>query len=167
MANNDDKWLIAGLAGLFIGAWWKSAQYERDTMSQAEIDAPDMLNDIRAETTELLEDLEITEHIDSEGEFHTILSEYLDEYSEYEIEITPDTPHGKPDILIGGLLALEIKYNPTKTEFDRLIGQCVRYSREWDTWIIVVDSPKSKVRDFIQLLRDKGLDYLPVLSYKT
>lgn len=164
---NEEKWIIAGIAGALIGAWWQNEQFERATLSRAEIDDPDTLEEAREEISKLIEDFDIEGEVESEEEFHELLAEYLHEYSDFEIEVGPDTPHGKPDILIGAVLALEIKYQPKKTEFDRLIGQCARYSREWDTWIILVDSPKSKVRDFEELLEDKGLGYIPVIRYRT
>lgn len=164
---SEDKWIIAGIAGAFLGAWWQNEQFKRAAMSRAENDDPETLEEAREEISELIEDFEIEGEVESEEEFHDLLAEYLDEHSEFEIEEAPDTPHGKPDILIGGLLALEIKYQPKKTEFDRLIGQCARYSREWDTWIILVNTPESRIRDFEELLEDKGLDYLPIIAYKT
>lgn len=164
---NESKWIIAGLAGAFLGAWWRDEQFSRATRSRAQIDDPETAEDARAEISELLEIFEIPDSIDSESEFHELLAEYLEELSEFEIEVAPDTPHGKPDILIGGVLALEIKYQPKKTEFDRLIGQCARYSREWDTWIILINTPESRIRDFEELLEDKGLEYIPILAYKT
>lgn len=163
----EERWIIAGIAGALLGSWWQNDQFRRAAMSRAENDDPDALEEAREEISELIEDFEIDGEVESEEEFHELLAEYLNEYSDFEVEVTPDTPHGKPDILIGGLLALEIKYQPKKTELDRLIGQCARYSREWDTWIILVDSPKSKVKDFEELLEDKGLGYIPILRYRT
>lgn len=161
----EERWIIAGIGGAFLGAWWQNEQFKRNAMSRAEIDDPDALEDAREEISELIEDFEIVGSVESEEEFHELLVEHLVEYSEFEIEKAPDTPHGRPDILVGGLLALEIKYRPSKTEFDRLIGQCARYSREWDTWIILVNTPESRIRDFEELLEDKGVHYLPIISY--
>lgn len=71
----------------------------------------------------------------------------------------------KPDILIGDLLALELKLNPSKAEIDRCIGQCVGYSREWVMWIILVDTSASKVGWIEKLLFDKGLERILVWGF--
>jgi hypothetical protein len=82
-----------------------------------------------------------------------------------EITMRPNTPEGQPDILIDDHLALELKVNLSKSERDRLIGQCAGYSREWVTWIVLIDTPQHKVRELETLLKDKGLHRILVFSF--
>lgn len=162
--SDNNRWIIAGIAGAFLGAWWTNEKFSRKTKSRAELEDPEFLEEVRSKITNLLDDFE--GDIESEDQFRDALASFLESKAEFEIEVAPDTPHGKPDILVEDALALEIKLDPSKAEFDRLIGQCARYSREWDTWILLVDSPDSKVGDFERLLFDKGLSYLPVIVFE-
>jgi hypothetical protein len=68
-------------------------------------------------------------------------------------------------LLIDDCLALELKVNPDKAEGDRCVGQCGACSREWATWIILIDAPSHVVRDLEELLAAKGLDYIDVISF--
>src|SRR2546423_14049180 len=74
----------------------------------------------------------------TEDDYTEDLAEFLREETEWDIEVCPNTPEGKPDILIGDLLALELKLNPSKNEINRLIGQCAHYSRQWMTWMVII-----------------------------
>jgi hypothetical protein len=169
MDNESKKsyWLhiIGAGVGFLAGSWWKSNEISESKKSRSEKDEPELVNEIRQEIEELLNDLEVTETPANEDEFRDIVADYLDEYSEYEIEVTPNTLYGNPDILVGGLLALETKYNPNKSEIDRCIGQCAGYSREWPTGILLFDTPSSRVRLLSEILADKGLDYIPVINF--
>jgi hypothetical protein len=62
-------------------------------------------------------------------------------------------------------LALELKCDPSKAELDRCVGQCMGYSREWVTWIILIDSPPSKGGRLERLLAEKGLERLLVWRF--
>jgi hypothetical protein len=85
---------------------------------------------------ELLRGLELEGTSEDETNYVRVVAEYLDEYSDWNVELQPKTPEGTPDILIGDLLALEFKFDPNKAERDRCVGQCAGYSRLWVTWII-------------------------------
>jgi len=93
------------------------------------------------------------------------LAAYLDENTDWEIEVYPDSPEGKPDILIGDLIALELKINPSKNETNRCIGQCAGYSRLWITWMVIIDAPSSKIGRLEELLIDKGLEQILVWNF--
>jgi len=93
------------------------------------------------------------------------LADYLQDNMDWEIEVAPDTPEGQPDILIGDLLALELKIDPSKNERDRCVGQCAGYSRLWVTWIILIDASASTVGRLEDLLADKGLDRILVWNF--
>jgi hypothetical protein len=100
-----------------------------------------------------------------ENEYVRIVADYLDENSDWDIELWPRSPEGAPDILIGDLLALEFKFNPNKFERDRCVGQCAGYSRQWPTWIILIDTPKSSVGRLEELLADKGLEHISIWNF--
>ena len=93
------------------------------------------------------------------------LAAYLDDNTEWEIETWPRTQHGTPDILVGDLLALELKIDPNKAERDRCVGQCAGYSRQWMTWIVLFDANASRVGAIQDLLTDKELDHIAVWSF--
>jgi hypothetical protein len=59
----------------------------------------------------------------------------------------------------------EVKCDLLKAERDRLIGQTAGYSREWVTWIVLVDTPPSRVGAVEKLLADKGLGHILVFAF--
>lgn len=63
------------------------------------------------------------------------------------------------------MLALELKCSPTKGELDRCVGQCAAYSRQWITWMVLVDVTASGVRRLEDLLEDKGLNQIEVWRF--
>lgn len=167
-SNNQShipKLFLVGAVGILVGSWWKSAMIVESKKSRAERDDPDFVNEVCTKINELLAKLEILDEMENEDDFRDGLAEYLTKYTDFEIEVTPDTLFGQPDILIGGVLALEVKYNPKKSEMDRCIGQCAGYSREWVTWIVLYDTPQSRVNYIYQVLVDKGLDNIPIIIY--
>jgi hypothetical protein len=83
----------------------------------------------------------------------------------WEIQTMPVTQHGTPDILIGDLLVLELKVDSNKGERDRVVGQCAGYSRQWVTWMVLVDASASHVGQLEDLLTDKGLERILVWNF--
>ncbi len=155
----------AGLAGALIGSWWVKNRTEKAKRSRAEREDPKGVEEVCEEIGEVLDAWEPPDDCEDEDDFRDDLAEYLEANTECEIEITPGTSEGKPDILIDDLLALELKYDPSKAELDRCVGQCMSYSREWVTWIILIDSPGSKVGRLERLLADKGLERILVWRF--
>src|SRR5262245_6219500 len=145
MASFADNTAFTHLAiaagGVFAGKLWAEAQADEAKRSRAERDYPDDLRDLCEEVAPLLDDWEPDENCEGEDDFTDDLVDYLEANCDWEIEVRRDTPDGCPDILIGDLLALELKINPGKSESDRLVGQCAGYSRRWATWAIVIDAP--------------------------
>lgn len=163
--NNKFKHLMYALGGFAAGTFLVKSQLEASKRSRAEIDAPEECDEVCNEIAELLEDWEPSEGCESEDDLTKDLADYLDEHSEWEIEVYPDSPEGKPDLLIGDLLALEMKVNPGKGERDRLIGQCAGYSRLWVTWALIIDSSESEIGRLVDLLEDKRLEHIAVWSF--
>jgi len=155
----------AGLAGVLVGAWWVNNRTEEAKRSRTEREDPEAVEEVCNEIGEILDAWEPSEDCEDEDDFRDDLAEYLEENTGCEIEVTPGTSEGKPDILIDDLLALELKYDPPKAEMDRCVGQCMSYSREWVTWIVLVDSPASKVGRLERLLADKGLERILVWRF--
>jgi len=93
------------------------------------------------------------------------LVDYLDDNTDWEVEIYSNTPEGKPDILIGDLIVLELKVKPSKNEINRCIGQCAGYSRLWITWMVIIQAPSSKLGRLEELLVDKGLEQIQVWNF--
>ncbi|MFH0977654.1 MAG: hypothetical protein V1874_17885 [Spirochaetota bacterium] len=163
--NNSLKYFAVGSIGLLIGNWLTNRSQEESKMSRAELDDPDLTEDVCDEIGEILDEIELEGEYKNEDELRDALAKQLKKETDFEIEIAANTPFGKPDILIEGTLALEVKVNPVKTEMDRCIGQCAGYSREWVTWIILFDTPKSKENQIQHILDDKGLDNILIVSY--
>ena len=151
----------AGLAGVLIGAWWVNNRTEEAKRSRAEREDREEVEGVCEEIGEVLDHWEPPDDCEDEDDFRDDLAEYLEANTECEIEITPGTSEGKPDILIDDTLALELKYDPSKAELDRCVGQCMSDSREWVTWIVLIDSHLSKVGRLERLLADKGLERQP------
>ncbi len=163
--------LLWGAGGLLVGAWWVKDQADRAKKSQAEMDDPNGTAAVCEELAPILDDWEPAE-FESEDDYVDDLYRYLckdyvdDPYSYAEdIDLRLDTPQGVPDILIADLVALEVKLNPNKAERDRLVGQCAGYSREWVTWIILIDTPSHRVRELEELLEAKGLGHILVFAF--
>lgn len=106
----------------------------------------------------LLDEWEPHEDCETEEDFNRDLRAWLRSQSDLDpIEVAPATRDGCPDLLIEGALALELKVRASKGELDRLVGQVAGYSREWNTWAVIIDTPRSRFLRFTRLLQDKRL----------
>ncbi len=156
--------LFLAVGGLLTGAWWVKNQNDQAKKSRAEKDDPDGVEEVCSEIAPILDDWE-PDGCETEDDYVQNLFDYLDEETDFEIEMFPNTREGKPDILINDLLALEVKVNLSKNERNRLIGQTAGYSREWVTWIVLIDTPASRIGSLEKLLADKGLQYILVFTF--
>jgi hypothetical protein len=171
MTNKSDSkkpnWshLTWAVGGLLAGSWLARKQIKESKKSRAELEEPDEMEEAYWEIGNLVEEWEPDSDCTTEDDFTQNLADYLSAHSDWEIEVYPDTPEGVPDILVGDLIALELKINPSKGEIDRCIGQCARYSRLWVTWIVIIDAPSSKIGRLEELLKDKGLEHILVWNF--
>ena len=133
--------------------------------SRAEKDDPEAVKEVCDEISALLEKWEPDEECETEDDFTQDLATYLNEHSDWEVEVYEDTPEGIPDILIGDLLALELKLGLRKGERDRLVGQCAGYSRLWVTWAVIIGASENKIGRLVDLLEDKGLENIAVWKF--
>ncbi|MGH9644931.1 MAG: hypothetical protein ACRD3Q_21215 [Terriglobales bacterium] len=163
--------VLRGAGGLLVGAWLVKDQAEQFKKSRAEIDDPDGVATICEEVGPILDDWE-PDHLGCEDEYVDDLYEYLCDVciegggsAVEEIELRSGTPEGVPDILIDDRLAIEVKCGLTKSERDRVVGQCAGYSREWVTWVVLIDTPMRRVRELEELLENKGLAHILVFSF--
>lgn len=165
--NGNQNWshLAWAFGGLIAGSWLARNEIEEAKKSRAELDCPEDAEEAYDEIGELLDDWEPDADCETEDDYTQDLADYLDENTDWEIEVYPNSPEGKPDILIGDLIALELKVNPTKNEINRCIGQCAGYSRLWITWMIMIDAPASKIGRLEELLIDKGLEQIQVWDF--
>jgi hypothetical protein len=163
--------LLWGAGGALAGAWWIKDQDNEAKKSQAERDDPDGVAEICAEVGPILDDWE-PEEFECEDDYVNDLFEYLAAETDVDpdscvedLYLRPDTREGIPDVLIDDHLAIEVKRNLNKSERDRLIGQCAGYSREWVTWIVLIDTLEHRVRELEELLDAKGLGHILVFSF--
>lgn len=175
MPGDDEnlKRFACVVGGGALGALLLKSHYDEAKKSRAEKDDREGVEWICNLIGELLEDW-TPRGYDTEDEYTKALFRYLnravpeeldEDDSDVEIDLWPDTSEGKPDLLIDDCLVLELKVNPDKGERDRCVGQCGAYSREWVTWIVLIDTPSHRVRDLEELLEAKGLDYIEVIQF--
>lgn len=157
--------LAWAIGGAVFGSWLTRSQAAEAKKSRAELDDPEGAEEVYFEMRDLIDAWEPHEACETEDDFAQDLAAYLEESSDWEIEVSPNTREGKPDVLIGDLLALELKYAPSKGEFDRAIGQCAAYSRQWITWLIIIDARASEIGRFHDLLLDKGLEQIEIWHF--
>jgi hypothetical protein len=157
--------LLWAAGGALLGAWWVKNQVEESKKSRAERDDLNGVMEVCQEVEDILDRWEPDEACESEDDFVFDLAGYLSGNTDWEIEVMPNTHEGCPDVLIGDLLALEVKLNPNKSERDRCVGQCAGYSRQWVTWIVLIGTSASRLRQLEDLLADKGLDRILVWGF--
>ena len=170
MADQPPKFehlLWAAAGGLLAGSWWVKNQHDEAKKSRAEKDDPEGVDEVCNLIAPILDDWE-PEGYETEDEYVEDLFDYLDRETpnDWEIEKFPSTREGKPDILIDDLLAIEVKRDLSKAERDRLVGQTAAYSREWVTWIVLLDTSASRVGAVEKLLADKGLAHILVFAFR-
>lgn len=166
-SNSKPTWshLAWAVGGAIAGSWLARKQIEESKKSRAELENSEEAEEAYEEIGELLDEWEPDPNCEGEDDFTQDLADYLDANTEWKVEVCPDTPEGQPDILIGDLIALELKINPSKSERDRCIGQCAGYSRLWITWMVIIDAPSSKIGRLEELLKDKGLEHILVWDF--
>lgn len=163
--KSDYSHFIAIAGGAAFGYWLSTSQADAAKRSRAEIDDPELCDEACGKISELLEDWEPDESCEIEADFTHDLAQYIEEQCDLEIEVFPNSPEGKPDVLVGDVLALELKVGLGKAQRDRLIGQCAGYSRLWITWAIIIDASESELGRLVDLLADKGLEHIAVWGY--
>jgi hypothetical protein len=157
--------VLFGVAGLALGASVVNSQAEEAKKSRAERDDPNQVVEVCNRVCRALDAWEPDDDNVTEEDFVRDLATYLNHETVFEIEEHPDTREGQPDVLVEDCLAIEVKRNPRKNERDRCVGQCAGYSREWATWIVVIDANASVVGDLENLLADKGLERIAVWAF--
>lgn len=167
MDQNRGNWshLILAVGGAWLGTLVERNRVGEKRKSRAELVDPEGVEDVCAEIGDLLEAWVPDDNCENEDDFTHDLAAHLISNSDWEIEFYPNTPEGKPDILVGDLLAIELKVGLRKGERDRLIGQCAGYSRLWVTWAVVIDAGANKIGRLVDLLEDKELDHIGVWSF--
>jgi hypothetical protein len=158
--------LLWAAGGLFAGAWWVKNEHDEAKKSRAEKDDPEGVEEVCNAIAPILDDWQ-PKGYETEYEYLEDLFDYLvhETDGDFCVEMCPNTREGKPDILIDDLLVVEVKRDLIKTERDRLIGQTAAYSREWVTWIVLIDTPDSRVGAVEKLLADKGLAHILVFAF--
>ena len=157
--------LLGGITGGALVKWWLDHQAEEDRKSRAEQDDPEFLQEVLEVLDGFFKRIQFQGDFKDERHIMVALARRLDKVSEFEIEVEPVTPHGKPDILVGAAVALELKKGLTKAEMDRCVSQCAEFAKQWFTIILVFDTPSSMVQRLENHLHDLGLEHIPVVHY--
>jgi hypothetical protein len=158
--------LLWAAGGLLAGAWWVKNEHNEAAKSRAEKDDQEAVEEVCSAIGPILDDWE-PENYETEAEYVEDLFNYFVQETDddFNLEMSPSTREGRPDILIDDVLAIEVKCDLTKAERDRLIGQTAAYSREWVTWIVLIDTLQSRVGAVEKLLADKGLAHILVFAF--
>jgi hypothetical protein len=165
--DSNKKWdhIVWGIGGLLIGGWLAREQMDESKKSRAERDDPEQSKELYNEMLDVLDDWEPDADCAIEDDYTDDLAGYLRQETEWDIEVRKSTPEGKPDIIIGDLMVLELKINPNRNEINRLIGQCTRYSLQWMTWMVIIGAGASTLGELERLLADKDLDNIEVWDF--
>lgn len=153
------------VGGALVGAAWCQSETEERAQSVAEREDPDGVRAVCRDVSRVLEEWQPNTNCECEDDFVDDLADWLDENLDWGIEVRRTTLEGQPDIIIGDLLVLELKINPCKSERDRCVGQIAGYSREWVTWVVLIDSPSETVDEIEELLDDKNLNGIQVWNF--
>lgn len=153
------------VGGAFVGAAWHQSEVDERTKSVAEREDPEGIRTVCRDASRALDEWEPDSSCECEDDFVDDLADWLDKNLSWDIEVRPSTHEGQPDIVIGDLLALELKIDPSKSERDRCVGQIAGYSREWATWIVLLDAPDETVDEIEELLTDKDLNGIQVWNF--
>lgn len=161
----DYSHLFAVIGGAAIGYAFSLSQADESKTSRAERDDPEAVKEVCEDIASLLEEWVPDDSCRSEADYTDDLAEFLETHTDWDVEVGPTSPEGHPDILIGDLLALELKVGLNKAQRDRLIGQCAGYSRLWVTWAVILEGSRSELGRLVDLLEDKGLDHIAVWDF--
>jgi len=153
------------VGGALVGAAWHQSETEERGKSAAEREDPDGARAVCRDVAHVLDEWQPSGNCECEDDFTDDLADWLDENLDWEIEVRRPTCEGQPDIIIGDLLALELKIDPSKSERDRCVGQIAGYSREWVTWVVLIDAPDETVDNIEGLLENKGLRGIQVWNF--
>lgn len=156
--------LAAGTAvGLGVGAWL--TRRRSGPLSVAERDRPeDVAEAIRA-VDERLVKLKFNGPFHGERHYQRGLANNFRRTLPLPIEEGPATQYGRPDILVNNALALELKVKLSKSAIDRAIGQCLKYSEAWPTWLLVFDSGPSVRAQLEERLVEAGGGHIWVIPF--
>jgi hypothetical protein len=161
----DLSHFVCTVGGVLAGSWLVRTQIAESKKSRAELDDPDLAQEAYDDVDELLDDWDPDPECENEDDYTRDLCDFLRENSDWKVKLYSHTSEGKPDIVVGDLLALELKLDPTKCELDRGIGQCAAYSREWITCMVVIGAKERQIERLTDLLTDKGLEQIEVWDF--
>lgn len=147
------------------GEWWVKNQLNQAQRSRAEKNEPEVVR-AACETIGPVLDRWEFDFCDSERKYVQCLFDYLCEETENcEIKTAPTDRDKLPDILIDDVLALELRCSLSRMEKDRLIKIVTAYSREWVTWIVLLEISDSQAVALEKQLAEKGLDRTVIFSF--
>jgi hypothetical protein len=158
--------LVWTAGGELVGAWWVKNQQDETKKSVTESEDLELVEEACEYVGPILDEWK-PEKCSSEDEYVEDLFEYLanEAGDSIGLEMFPDTRVGKPALVIDDALVVELTLNPSESERKRLIGKIAAYSREWVTWVVLVDTPPSGVGAVEKLLADSGLGHILVFAF--
>ena len=136
---------------------WRTDQEKREY--------PGYVEEVCSHVYNLLKKLELRGESADERYYIRAVAGYLEESTEWEVELWPRYSDGTPDILVAGQLALDFMTNPNKNDRILCIERCVRFSGRWVTWVILLDTPEDNVEHLKKLLAAKNLEEVTVWNF--
>ena len=155
------------LLGAAAGAYVMHARHAARRESRAYKDDPEFVDEVCEEVEEFLGRWTPRQAHRKERGYTLDLAAFLRRHTDFDVEVEPATEEGFPDIIVGGVLVIELKLRASKAELDRLVGQAARYSRKFETWVLLLGSTESQVRQFEWLLEDRDLEMIEVWTTDT
>jgi hypothetical protein len=146
-----------------IRDWRDLRASSQSRLSRCEREAPARAAEVCGAVWPWLLRLPVVRPLADEDAYQSLVAKTLAKRLPFTVERAPKTPAGDPDLLIHGTLALEVKRALTKQ--DRCVGQCAGYAKQWPTWIILFETPPSRVQKLEQSLIDHGFNQIIVIPY--
>ena len=164
--KNDLNSLFVG-AGLGIAATlaYTSWSHEKGRRSRAEREQPELTEAVLDVLHAVFESARLTLDGADEAAYRRRIAGFLRRRHELTVEQEPRVDGRVPDILVEGVVAIEVKLSPRKTEVDRAVGQCVDYAQFWPTLLVVVDTTPSMAAEFERRLTALGCDRVFLIPF--
>lgn len=151
--------------GLLKGAWWVKNQPDEVRKSRAEVDEPEIVQNVCEMIGPVLDKWN-PDVSDSERVYVERLFDYLCEETENcGIEIFRERQEETPNILIDNALAINLRYALSTKACARLVKLASTHSREWVTWIVLLDTPDDCATALERMLANTNLDHILIFSF--
>lgn len=157
-SNNIAPLVVGAGLGIVGTLAWSTWSQERGRRSRSEREQPELTAAVLDLLHSVFAGVQLTLDGTDEAAYRKRIAGYLRRRHELTLEQEPRIDGRMPDILVEGVVAIEIKLSPKKTELDRAVGQCVDYAQYWPTLLVVVDTFPSVSEEITRRLAAANCD---------